>query len=162
FVFIGGFAKVKLAIHVLTGEKVAIKIMNKKSLGEDLPRVKLEIKALKDLSHQHICRLYEVIETQNEIFLILEYCPGGELFDYIVVKDKLGEKEARHFFRQIVSAIAYIHNEGYAHRDLKPISKYDLNSLRPHTCRDDNGGTSTKTKIRVKSIAPISLNYSLV
>uniref|UniRef100_A0A5F9D4M6 Maternal embryonic leucine zipper kinase n=1 Tax=Oryctolagus cuniculus TaxID=9986 RepID=A0A5F9D4M6_RABIT len=68
----GGFAKVKLACHILTGEMVAIKIMDKNALGSDLPRVKTEIDALKNLRHQHICQLYHVLETANKIFMVLE------------------------------------------------------------------------------------------
>uniref|UniRef100_A0ABM5FRI0 Maternal embryonic leucine zipper kinase n=1 Tax=Pogona vitticeps TaxID=103695 RepID=A0ABM5FRI0_9SAUR len=116
----GGFAKVKLARHLLTGEQVAVKIMDKLALGDDLPRVKTEIEAMKSLSHQNICRLYHVIETEKKMFMVLEYCPGGELFDYIIAKDRLAEEEARVFFRQIVAAIAFVHSQGYAHRDLKP------------------------------------------
>ncbi|KAK7868095.1 hypothetical protein R5R35_005544 [Gryllus longicercus] len=116
----GGFAKVKLGTHCLTKEKVAIKIMEKSRLGDDLPRVKIELEALKNLPHQNICKLYQVIETESHYYLILEYCSGGELFDHIVERNRLEEKQARVFFRQIVSAVAFLHDKGYAHRDLKP------------------------------------------
>ncbi|XP_033891899.3 maternal embryonic leucine zipper kinase isoform X1 [Acipenser ruthenus] len=145
----GGFAKVKLARHILTGEKVAIKIMIKKDLGDDLPRVKTEIEAMKNLSHQHVCRLYHVIETAQKIFMILEYCPGGELFDYIIAKDRLSEDEARIFFRQIVSAIAYVHSQGYAHRDLKPENllideDHNLKLIDFGLCAKPKGGMDCK------------------
>jgi len=116
----GGFAKVKTATHVATGEKVAIKIMNKKLLKDDLNRVYEEIEALKNLFHPNICKLYEVIESETHVFLVMEYCAGGELFDHIVLKEKLEEDEAKIFFRQIVAAVAYCHGLGFAHRDLKP------------------------------------------
>ena len=68
----GGFAKVKLGYHSLTGDRVAIKIMDKKALGEDLPRVRTEIAALKQLSHQHICKLYQIYETEHKFYMVLE------------------------------------------------------------------------------------------
>ncbi|XP_063176983.1 maternal embryonic leucine zipper kinase isoform X1 [Chroicocephalus ridibundus] len=145
----GGFAKVKLARHLLTGEKVAIKIMDKLALGDDLPRVKIEIDAMKNLRHQHICQLYHVIETSEKMFMVLEYCPGGELFDYIISKDRLSEEEARVFFRQIVSAIAYVHSQGYAHRDLKPENllidkEHNLKLIDFGLCAKPKGGLDNR------------------
>jgi len=116
----GGFGKVKRAVHILTGQTVAVKIMDKKSLGKDLPRAYTEIRTMKELHHQFIIRLYQVIETDSKLFLIIEYCPGGELFDYIVDRGKLSEVEGRKYFRQLVSALGYLHSKGFCHRDLKP------------------------------------------
>ncbi|KAI1887668.1 hypothetical protein AGOR_G00192680 [Albula goreensis] len=147
----GGFAKVKRGRHILTGEYVAIKIMEKKDLGDDLPRVKIEIEAMKNLSHQHVCRLYHVIETATKIFMVLEYCPGGELFDYIIAKDRLSEEETRVFFRQIVSAMAYVHSQGYAHRDLKPENllideNHNLKLIDFGLCAKPKGGLGYELK----------------
>lgn len=82
----GTFGKVKLATHILTGEKVAIKILEKSRIKDkkDIERISREIKILKKLRHPNVIQLYEIIETESELFLIMEYCPNGELFDYIV------------------------------------------------------------------------------
>jgi len=83
-------------------------------------KIRREIKILKLFKHPHVIRLYEVIETPREIFLVMEFVAGGELFDYIVNQGRLDEKEARRFFQQIVSGIEYCHMHRVVHRDLKP------------------------------------------
>jgi len=119
---IGAFGKVKLATHCITGHKVAVKILNKakiKQLGME-EKVQREINILHLCTHPHIIRLYEVIDTPTDIFLVNEYVSGGELFDYIVSKGRLSADEARNFFHQIVSGVEYCHFQKIVHRDLKP------------------------------------------
>ncbi|GBG61149.1 hypothetical protein CBR_g19224 [Chara braunii] len=119
---IGSFGKVKEAEHVLTGHKVAIKILNRRKIrAMDMDeKVLREIKILRLFMHPHIIRLYEVIETPADIYVVMEYVKSGELFDYIVEKGRLGEDEARRFFQQIVSGVEYCHRNMVVHRDLKP------------------------------------------
>ncbi|KAF8049773.1 hypothetical protein N665_2118s0003 [Sinapis alba] len=119
---IGSFGRVKIAEHSLTGHKVAIKILNRRKIKnmEMEEKVRREIKILRLFMHPHIIRLYEVIETPTDIYLVMEYVNSGELFDYIVEKGRLQEDEARNFFQQIISGVEYCHRNMVVHRDLKP------------------------------------------
>jgi len=83
-------------------------------------KVRREINNLKRFSHPHIIRLYEVIHSPTDIFMVIEYVSGGELFDYIVQKGRLSENESRHYFQQITAGVEYAHHYGVVHRDLKP------------------------------------------
>ncbi|XP_049337751.1 MAP/microtubule affinity-regulating kinase 3a isoform X1 [Astyanax mexicanus] len=116
----GNFAKVKLARHILTGREVAIKIIDKTQLNPtSLQKLFREVRIMKILSHPNIVKLFEVIETEKTLFLVMEYASGGEVFDYLVAHGRMKEKEARAKFRQIVSAVQYCHQKHIVHRDLK-------------------------------------------
>ena len=112
---------VKLGIHCVTGQKVAIKIINRSKLSESvLQKVEREIAIMKLIEHPHVLGLYDVYENKKFLYLILEHVSGGELFDYLVSKGRLSIKEARKFFRQIISALDFCHCHSICHRDLKP------------------------------------------
>lgn len=117
----GSFGKVKLAVHRVSGQEVALKIISRKKLiSRDMAgRVEREIQYLQLLRHPHIIKLYTVITTPQEIIMVLEYA-GNELFDYLVKHGKMPEAKARRFFQQIVSAVEYCHRHKIVHRDLKP------------------------------------------
>lgn len=119
---VGSFGKVKLGRHKTTGHQVAVKILNRekiKSLSMD-SKIRREIQILKLFRHPHIIKLYEVIETPSDIFMVMEYVSGGELFEYIVNHGRLSEDEARRFFQQIIYGVSYCHAHRVVHRDLKP------------------------------------------
>ncbi|XP_052006641.1 MAP/microtubule affinity-regulating kinase 3-like isoform X2 [Xyrauchen texanus] len=116
----GNFAKVKLARHILTGSEVAIKMIDKTQLNPtSLQKLSREVTIMKNLNHPNIVKLFEVIETEKTLFLVMEYASGGEVFDYLVAHGRMKEKEARAKFRQIVSAVQYCHQKHIVHRDLK-------------------------------------------
>ncbi|CAI2383582.1 unnamed protein product [Moneuplotes crassus] len=122
----GTFGKVKLGTHVLTGEKVAIKILEKsrifnvKDSKGSIERVTREIHFLKLMRHPNIVQLYEIIETPKQLYLIMEMADNGELFKFIVKNKRLNEKIACKFFQQIISGIEYLSKVRVVHRDLKP------------------------------------------
>ncbi|KAK1877407.1 Serine/threonine-protein kinase BRSK2 [Dissostichus eleginoides] len=102
---------VKLGVHCITGQKVAIKIVNREKLSESvLMKVEREIAILKLIEHPHVLKLHDVYENNKYLYLVLEHVSGGELFDYLVKKGRLTPKEARKFFRQIISALDFCHS----------------------------------------------------
>ncbi|XP_054714116.1 SNF-related serine/threonine-protein kinase-like [Uloborus diversus] len=118
----GHFAVVKLAKHVFTGEQVAVKVIDKTKL-DDVSRAHLfqEVRCMKLVQHPNVVRLYDVIDTQTKLYLILELGDGGDMYDYIIKHENgVDEETAKKYFRQIVHAISYCHKLHVVHRDLKP------------------------------------------
>ena len=98
----GNFAKVKLAKHIPTGKEVAIKIIDKTQLNPgSLQKLFREVRIMKTLDHPNIVKLFQVIETEKTLYLVMEYASGGEVFDYLVLHGRMKEKEARAKFRQV-------------------------------------------------------------
>ncbi|CAL1539698.1 unnamed protein product [Lymnaea stagnalis] len=119
---VGSFAKVKEGLHLTTGEKVAIKVIDKKRAKTDnyvRKNLRREGKLLQLIRHPNIVSLFEVMETDNSYYLVTELCRGGDLMEYISAKKRLPEAEVSKFIRQIVSAVDYLHRIGIIHRDLK-------------------------------------------
>uniref|UniRef100_A0A8C7I9H0 non-specific serine/threonine protein kinase n=1 Tax=Oncorhynchus kisutch TaxID=8019 RepID=A0A8C7I9H0_ONCKI len=117
----GNFAVVKLATHIITKAKVAIKIVDKTQLDdENLKKIFREVQIMKMLRHPHIIRLYQVMETERMIYLVTEYASGGEiLVNHLVAHGRMAEKDARRKFKQIVAAVHFCHCRNIVHRDLK-------------------------------------------
>lgn len=118
----GHYAVVKLAHHVFTGEKVAVKVIDKSKL-DDISKAHLfqEVRCMKLVQHANVVKLYQVIDTQSKLYLILEYADGGDLFDHIMKHSEgLDEHLARDYFQQILHAIDFCHKLHVVHRDLKP------------------------------------------
>ena len=130
----GGFSKCHLVKNKITGLQFACKELAKKNLS-DYEGLMREVNLMIKLDHPNIIKLYEVYETEKNIYLIMELCTGGELFDRIVENTENGiqftEKQAAHLFKQMMSSINYCHKNGIVHRDLKPENLLFLN-------KDDN------------------------
>ena len=118
----GTFGKVKLGYHKPNNEKVAIKILEKNKIIEkdDEIRVKRELEMMPKFNHKNVILVTEIFSNRDNFYIVMEYCDGGELFNYIVKKRRLSDDEASFFFYQIISGLEYIHSLGIAHRDLKP------------------------------------------
>jgi hypothetical protein len=108
----GGFCQVKLGLHHLSRRKVAIKVIDKQKLSDpnEQKRIAREIKVLKRLNHESVIRLFEVIDSEPKMWVVMEYAPGGSLLDYVRGKKRLAEAEAAYFFQQIVAGLQYCHD----------------------------------------------------
>lgn len=117
----GSFAVVWRGINIDTGEEVAIKNVEKRTLSkEELETLNEEVDILKKIDHVHIVKLYDIYETRDSLYMVMELLRGGEVFDSIIKKGTYSEKEAATVMRQVVQGVKYLHDHGITHRDLKP------------------------------------------
>ncbi|XP_051962615.1 serine/threonine-protein kinase ULK2 isoform X3 [Xyrauchen texanus] len=139
----GAFAVVFKGKHKKKSDwEVAIKSINKKNLSKSQILLGKEIKILKELQHENIVALYDVQETPSSVFLVMEYCNGGDLADYLQVKGTLREETLRVFLQQIAAAMRILNSKGIIHRDLKP-----QNILLSYTGRKKSSINGIRIKI---------------
>ena len=118
----GTFSIVKLGIDRETGEKVAIKILEKKKIlnKSDAERVDREINILKEINHLNLIKIIKIKEDADNYYMVMEFCENGELFNQIVKKRRLDENESAYYYFQLINGLEYIHSKNIVHRDLKP------------------------------------------
>ena len=118
----GKFATVKLGTKNSNGEEVAIKIINKEAMEpKDLELARTEIEIMKFSKHPYIIKLNDVFENRTFIYIIMEYCKGGDLFSFLEKRNfKISEHRAAQIIKQLLTALYYLHSFGIVHRDLKP------------------------------------------
>jgi serine/threonine protein kinase len=154
----GSFSKVKLGVDE-QGNQYAVKIIDKAQLAREHmeEQLKREIAVMKMLNHPNVVKLYEVMQTQNNIYLVLELVTGGELFERIVTAKRFDEDTGRKFFQQLVVGLHYCHKQGVAHRDLKPenlllsdkdqlkIMDFGLSNMQKGGVKEQNSGSLLNT-----------------
>lgn len=157
----GAYGRVVFAVHNLTHQVRAIKIINKFSIKNETIRSKLmnEVTILKNLDHPNIIKIYEFYEDEFNLYLVLDMCTGGELLDAILKKGSLNEQLAAEYMRQILSTVVYLHSQNIIHRDLK------LENMLLETPQDNNikiidFGASTYYKPgKLESLRVGTVNY---
>jgi tRNA A-37 threonylcarbamoyl transferase component Bud32 len=116
----GAFGKVNIGLHILTGRVVAIKSFKKQHCTEkNMERIINERDIMKELNNKNIIKILDYFEDENYIFIVMEYINGGNLYSFIKKRMKLKEKMAKFIFKQIISAINYIHKHNIVHKDIK-------------------------------------------
>ena len=119
----GSNSQIFQATHIPTGEKVAIKVLNKIKLNsqpELKKKAEKEMSISKKMFHKNIIKLFEIMETAQRLYLVTEFCEGGDLYNYISTRGHLSERQSCKFFHEIIEALSYLHSQQIAHRDIKP------------------------------------------
>ena len=119
----GNLCQIYQGTHVPTGEKVAIKVFNKIKLNSEknnMIKAEKEISIFKKMFHKNIIKLYEIMETNERIYLVMEFCEGGDLYNYILTRGHLSERQSCKFFHEIIEALSYLNSLKIVHRDIKP------------------------------------------
>jgi len=124
----GTWGSVHIAVERTSGLERAVKKVPKRFVSE-LFRFRSEIDILKNLDHPYITRLYETFEDYSNIYMIMELCQGGDLFDFLKVEQSVSEPRAACFMRQVLSAVAYCHEQKIAHSVLTSIQCFNDHSL---------------------------------
>lgn len=118
----GSFSKVYRVVHTVSHKQYACKVFPKTNLDQtvDVTHFQREINVMALMEHPNIVQLHDFFWDEANFYLILDYCVGGELFDFIIANDQLSEPVAAYLFKQIAYAVQFCHSRGLAHRDIKP------------------------------------------
>ena len=116
----GSFGAIRFGVDLVTGEKRAVKIVERTNNAKELEFLQREMNVLLCVSHPYIVRTYDIFDERDKIYLVMEFVGGGDFFEYMAKRVQLKEMEAKHVMWQIMRGIEYLHDNNIVHRDIKP------------------------------------------